>query len=114
MTVEKLGQKIQNLRRKRRLTMQALADEIGSSKSYIWDLENKPYCRPSAEMVFKLAEALQTSADFLMDDTVERERELDTDQAFFKSYLELDENGKRFIFKLMNIYKKIYCESPGA
>lgn len=39
-------------------TLEKLADETDSSKSYIWELENKNPPRPSAEKLTKIASKL--------------------------------------------------------
>ena len=36
-----LGDKIRDLRKEKKLTLDKLAELTGSSKSYIWELENK-------------------------------------------------------------------------
>jgi transcriptional regulator with XRE-family HTH domain len=44
-----LGIKINELRRARKLTLEQLAEATESSKSYMWEIENKDVERPSAE-----------------------------------------------------------------
>ena len=44
-----LGERVREIRQKRGLTLEALADRVGSSKSYMWEIENKDVARPSAE-----------------------------------------------------------------
>ena len=48
-----LGEKIKRLRKGKGLTLEQLADRTESSKSYIWELENKNVPRPSAEKTFE-------------------------------------------------------------
>ena len=48
-----LGDRIRNLRKEKGLTLDQLAEQSGSSKSYIWELENKSPPRPSAEKLAK-------------------------------------------------------------
>eukprot|EP01036_Dinobryon_divergens_P052741 gene52741-70502_t len=43
----KLGEKLKILRKKKELTLDALAAEAGLSKSYLWELENRESLRPS-------------------------------------------------------------------
>ena len=42
-----MGEKIQKLRKKKGFTLEKLAELTNSSKSYIWELENKNPPRPS-------------------------------------------------------------------
>ena len=46
-------------RKQRGLTLQALANKAGSSKSYIWELENKR-CDPSGLKLCLISRALET------------------------------------------------------
>jgi len=48
-----LGDRIRTLRKEKGLTLDQLAEQSGSSKSYIWELENKSPPRPSAEKLVK-------------------------------------------------------------
>lgn len=44
-----LGRKVRDLRQEKGMTLEQLATATGSSKSYMWEIENKPVARPSAE-----------------------------------------------------------------
>ena len=63
-----LGDKIRDLRKEKKLTLDKLAELTGSSKSYIWELENKNPPRPSAEKLSKIAEQLGVTIEYLLDD----------------------------------------------
>lgn len=65
-----IGQKISLARKSLGLTFDELARESDSSKSYIWELENKFVAYPSADKVLKLSKALGVRMDYLADDTV--------------------------------------------
>ena len=43
------GQKINEERQRLKLTLEELGEKVGSTKAYIWELENKKTARPSAE-----------------------------------------------------------------
>ena len=53
-----LGAKIKELRKHKGLTLEQLAEKIGSGKSYIWEIENKGVKRPSAEKLAAIAKEL--------------------------------------------------------
>ncbi len=46
-----LGDKIRALRKQKKLSLEQLAELTDSSKSYIWELENKDDPKPSAEKI---------------------------------------------------------------
>jgi len=98
-----LGQKVKSLRKKDGLTLEKLAKEIESTKSYIWELENKDSVRPSADKVFKLAGALGVTAEFLVDETDTLEPTISVeDEAFFNKFKKLDEKDKDILKKLID------------
>lgn len=68
---EEFGRKIKRLRIEKKLTLDELAVKTGSKKSYIWQLEHKAPARPSGKLLLDLANALDVSPDYLIDDTVE-------------------------------------------
>lgn len=66
---EIFGEKLRSRRITKGLTLEALADKVGSTKAYIWQLENKKPAKPSGELLLKIANVLDISAEFLIDDT---------------------------------------------
>ncbi|WP_047706621.1 helix-turn-helix domain-containing protein [Plesiomonas sp. ZOR0011] len=95
-----LGDRIRELRTQQGFSLEQLATMVGSTKSYIWELEKKPEIKPSAELVGKLAKALNVTIDSLMDS----EKENDKDTVFFREYKSLSEETKD---QLMNILKAL-------
>ena len=63
-----LGLKIRQLRISKNLTLDELAGKIGAQKSYIWSIENGRIEKPSAENLAKIAGALDTTADALLNE----------------------------------------------
>jgi len=51
-----LGAKLSELRRRKRESLQDVADAIGVSKTHIWELEKGRSQNPSVEMLAKLAD----------------------------------------------------------
>ncbi|WP_461427955.1 helix-turn-helix domain-containing protein [Gymnodinialimonas sp.] len=62
------GRKIKELRLSRGVTLDDLASRVGSTKAYVWQLENKTPARPSGKLLLDLANALCVAPDFLIDD----------------------------------------------
>lgn len=61
-----LGINIKALRKDRGLSLDKLAKAAHSSKSYIWEIENKPDLMPSVYKIQLIAIALQTTVDHLL------------------------------------------------
>ncbi|WP_336071906.1 helix-turn-helix transcriptional regulator [Nitratireductor rhodophyticola] len=70
MSVE-FGEKLRKRRLELGLTLDQLAEKIGSRKAYVWQLENKKPAKPSGELLLKIANVLDIAAEFLIDDSVE-------------------------------------------
>lgn len=98
-----LGDKIRELRKAKGFTLDKLAELAESSKSYIWELENKNPPRPSADKVAKIAAALGVTGDYLMDTTESVPVEEATDAAFFRKYRKMDPATKDKIRKLADL-----------
>lgn len=62
------GDKLRNRRIEMGLTLEELAEKVGSKKAYIWQMENKKPAKPSGELLIKLAKTLDISAEYLIDD----------------------------------------------
>jgi transcriptional regulator with XRE-family HTH domain len=93
------GERIRALRKKKGLTLDQLAAVTESSKSYIWELENKNPPRPSAEKIAKIAAALDVTGDYLMgaDDADLQTAE---DKAFFRKYNQMTPDARARLRKL--------------
>jgi transcriptional regulator with XRE-family HTH domain len=81
-----LGDKIRELRQKKGYTLEKLAELTDSSKSYIWELENKKPPRPSAEKLGAIARAIGVTVDYLIGADNPRDLETAEDRAFFREY----------------------------
>lgn len=99
-----LGERIRELRKKKGYTLDQLAEQSKSSKSYIWELENKDPPRPSGEKLALIAAALDVTADFLLG--VETEPQTAEDKAFFRKYQKMDTAQKQQIREMLDIINR--------
>lgn len=102
--VATFGEKIRELRKKAGLTLDQLAERTGSSKSYVWELENKNPPRPSAEKIDRIAKVLGVTADYLMDSGADLATA--EDEAFFRKYKGLDPSVKEQIRRITETFKR--------
>lgn len=98
-----LGDRVREQRRKRGLTLEALAEKVGSSKSYMWEIENKEVARPSAEKLAQIAAALETTTEYLLDGGGVNEAEDAVDVDFYRKYRKLDAPVKEQLRKMLKI-----------
>ncbi len=100
-----LGDKIRELRKKKGYTLEKLAELTESSKSYIWELENKDPPRPSADKVAQIASVLGVTSDYLLDRTQKTNVAEATDQAFFRRYRKMEPATKEKIRRMVDLWK---------
>lgn len=102
----RLGDKLRELRKQRRWTLERLAEEAGLSKSYLWELENRESQRPSAEKLAALADALGVATSYFLEEDTRAPEERHLDEAFFRGYQKLDPEAKEQLRKILNTFKK--------
>ncbi|MBY4607465.1 helix-turn-helix domain-containing protein [Rhizobium sp. 9T] len=93
MATVNFGSRIKELRTQKGMTLDQLAAATGSSKSYIWELENKNPPRPSAEKLAEIASVLGVTTDYLIGReavTLEDAK----DKAFFREYSNMPEETR--------------------
>ena len=99
-----LGEKIRALRKQKKLSLEQLAVLTDSSKSYIWELENKDEPNPSAEKIARIAAVLEVTTEFLLSGSVATPDETVIDEAFFRKYKSMPENTKKQLRKILDTW----------
>ena len=102
----RLGDKIRELRKSKGLTLEQLGEATGSSKSYIWELENRNPPRPSVEKISKIAAVLGVTADYLANETESSPTADVVDTAFFRKYQQMPPETKKKIQQLIEVWDK--------
>ncbi len=92
-------------RTRKGLSLDELAKIAETSKSYLWELENRDVRKPSAEKLAKIADALGESASYLMDDKSEPD-EAQKQEAFFRKFSKLDKNDQAKFQEMIEIWSK--------
>jgi transcriptional regulator with XRE-family HTH domain len=100
-----LGDKIRTLRKEKKLSLEQLAELTDSSKSYLWELENKDDPKPSAEKIGKIATVLEVTTEFLLSDSTSSPDEEVIDEAFFRKYKTMSEPDKKKIRKIIDAWE---------
>src|SRR6267154_1755233 len=100
-----LGEKIRKLRKHKGYTLERLGELTDSSKSYIWELENKNPPRPSAEKIARIAAALGVTSDYLMDEK-DQKKETAQDLAFYRKYRTVDPATKDKVRQMLDLMIK--------
>jgi transcriptional regulator with XRE-family HTH domain len=99
-----LGDKIRRLRKEKKFTLDKLAGLTESSKSYIWELENKNPPRPSAEKLSKIADKLGVTIEYLLDKGETVAEEDAADAHFYRKYRRMDSSTKARIRRMVDVW----------
>lgn len=79
-----------------KLTLQEVADAVGTSKSYIWELEQSNIKSPSAKKLEEIAKVLNTTSQYLLTGHLKFHEE----NVLHDIYLSLSEQNKELIADL--------------
>jgi transcriptional regulator with XRE-family HTH domain len=90
------GSQLRRLREAKKLTLQQVADAVGCTKAYIWELEMRPGQRPSAERIHLLSKVLGVAMEDLMgEDSSQMPQATADDVVFFRAYAAMAEVDKQ-------------------
>ncbi len=101
-----LGAKIKELRKDKGFTLEQLAEKIGSGKSYIWEIENRGVKRPSAEKLTAIAQALETSTEFLINNDMTEPTDEMKKAVFFRKFESLGDDEQQKIEDIIDAWSK--------
>ncbi|MFT0532402.1 helix-turn-helix domain-containing protein [Castellaniella hirudinis] len=98
------GQRLRKFRQARGLTLQQVADDVGCTKAYIWELEMREGPRPTAERLNAIAKVLHVTLPDLMGESPEGVPQASPDDVvFFRNYVGRTEAQKRQIKEMANL-----------
>ena len=99
-----LDHKIRELRKQKGLSYEKLGAATSSSRSYLWELENREGVKPSAEKIAKIAEVLNVTTEYLLNDHQLTPDEEVADLAFFRKYQKLSASTKNKLRKILDAW----------
>ena len=89
------GARLRRLREAKKLTLQQVADAVGCTKAYIWELEMKDGQRPTAERIQKIAQVLGVTMEDVMGTPMQQAPEASPeDVAFLREYAGMTDEEK--------------------
>ena len=100
-----LGGKIRRHRQEKGYSLDKLAEITESSKSYLWELENRDTRKPSAEKLTRIAQALSVTTDYLLDESATPNEEV-LKEAFFRKFSKLDIEDQKKIEQMIDVWGK--------
>ena len=102
-----LGAKIKRHRQDKGYSLDKLAELTDSSKSYIWELENRDTRKPSGEKLTRIAQALEVTTDYLLDDSEEPSDQV-LKEAFFRKFSKLDPEDQQKINSFSRLNTRLH------
>jgi transcriptional regulator with XRE-family HTH domain len=92
------GVRLRRLREAKKLTLQQVADAVGCTKAYIWELEMRDGQRPTAERIRAIAKVLGVTMEDVMGEPIDQVPQASPeDVAFFREYAGMaDEEKDRY------------------
>lgn len=100
------GERLREARQSRGLTLEGLAAKVGSTKAYVWQLENKETARPSADLVGRLCDALGIEPTALLTGTSSSSLNSLEKDVLFRKYGSLTERDRRVVLDIMESFLK--------
>lgn len=101
-----LGVKVKELRMRKGLSLQQVADGVGSSKAHIWEVETGKNKNPSIDSLNKLADFFDVSVTYLIGEDPNSESEEPELIAMFRELKGLSESDRDKMRKIMKVFKK--------
>lgn len=103
MDYEKLGKRIRDERLLLRLTIEQLAERVNKSTNYIGQIERNDG-KPSLETIVDIANALGTTVDSLLSDSIDKYRDDTIVKEISTILYSMDDYGKNFILDMVKRY----------
>ena len=110
MDYELLGKRIREERQRSRLTIEQLAERVHKSTNYIGQIERNDG-KPSLETIVDIANALGTTVDALLKDSLKAVQHDSVIQEISTLLYSLDDNGKQFILDVAKRYSYYHHQS---
>ena len=100
-----LGEKLKKHRKQKGYSLDRLAEVADTSKSYLWELENRETRKPSGEKLTLIAQALGVTTDYLLDENATPDEDVMKD-AFFRRFRKLDPDEQKKIQDIIDAWGK--------
>lgn len=101
-----LQKKVHDLRKGAGMTLDALAEATGISKSYLWEIENRQSApRPSAEKLAAIAGVFSVTVDYLLEERATDPEDRHLDEAFYRNYKNLDPEDKERVRRILETFR---------
>lgn len=98
-----LGEKLKKHRMELGYSLDELAKRSATSKSYLWELENRDTRKPSAEKLASIAEVLSVTTEYLLDEKASFD-DKQIKEAFYRKFNRLEDDDKERIREMIEAW----------
>lgn len=99
----RMRDKLRRHRQELGLSLDELAARTGSSKSYLWELENREISKPSAEKLSRIATVLGVTSEYLLDEGAGL-NEKHVQEAFYRKFSGLSDDDQARIRDMIDAW----------
>ena len=97
------GSRLREARKAKGQTLDQLGSQIGSSKAYVWQLENKDQASPSGDLLMKLCSVLDQTPSYFLGTGDGASDDLAQKEILFRKFQALGERDKQTILSLIKV-----------
>ncbi len=98
-----LSEKLKQQSKQKGFSLDRLAKLTQSSKSCLWELENRDTRKPSAAKLNKIAIALGVTTEYLLDENASTD-DAALKEAFFRNFNRLEDDDKEKIKQIIEVW----------
>jgi transcriptional regulator with XRE-family HTH domain len=96
-----IGSKIRELRTRKKVSLQELANAVQASKAHVWDIERGESKNPSLELLKRIADYFKVSMSDLVEENPNAEGEPEELIALYRGLKDLDPQDRETVSVLM-------------
>jgi transcriptional regulator with XRE-family HTH domain len=100
-----IATKLKELRLRKAMSLQAVADAVGASKAHIWDLETERAKNPTIELLVKLSRCFDVSVAEIIGENPDGEDESTEMTAMYRDLKDLTDQDRETIKMMMERLK---------
>jgi transcriptional regulator with XRE-family HTH domain len=100
-----IAAKLKELRLRKGMSLQAVADAVGASKAHIWDLETERAKNPTIELLVKLSRCFDVSVADIIGENPDGEDEKTELKAMYRDLKDLTDQDRETIKMMMDRLK---------
>src|SRR5882724_6215678 len=109
-----LSTRLTDLRTTSKKSLKDVADAVGVTKSYIWELEKGKSKNPSADLIKRLAELFAVPVEYLLDPEKSELSDSDDALVFYRDLKSLSEADQQYVKDSIKLLRERAKKSNGT